>query len=65
MRVTSRSFVTIDYLIRSDEDEYFPDTREPEELSFCLGAGLMPGPLEEALVGMAPNEHKTVRLSPE
>jgi len=65
MRVTPTSFVTIDYLIRSDEDEYFPDTREPEELSFCLGAGLMPGPLEEALVGMAPNEHKTVRLSPE
>lgn len=65
MKVTPTSFVTIDYLIRSDEGEYFPDSRHPEELSFCLGAGLMPGVLEEALVGMALNEHKTVRLSPQ
>lgn len=65
MKVTPTSFVTIDYLIRSDEDEYFPESRQPEELSFCLGVGLMPGPLEEALVGMAPNEQKTVNLSPE
>ena len=56
MKVTPTSFVTIDYLIRSDEDEYFPESRQPEELSFCLGVGLMPGPLEEALVGMAPSD---------
>jgi len=65
MKVTPTSFVTIDYLIRADEDEYFPRSREPEELSFCLGWGQMPGSLEEALVGMTVNEHKTVRLSAE
>lgn len=64
MKVTLTSFVTINYLIRSDE-EYFPTSRQPEELSFCLGCGHMPGPLEEALVGMTLNEQKTVRLSPE
>jgi FKBP-type peptidyl-prolyl cis-trans isomerase SlyD len=65
MKVTPTSFVTIDYLIRSDEDESFPGSGQPEELSFCLGVGLMPASLEEALVGMAPEEHKTVRLSPQ
>jgi hypothetical protein len=35
MKVTPTSFVTIDYVIRSGENEYFPKTREPEELSFC------------------------------
>lgn len=64
MKVTPTSFVTIDYLIRS-EGEYFPKTGEPEELSFCLGCGLMPGPLEEALVDMTLNEKKIVRLSPD
>ena len=63
MKVTATSFVTIDYLIRADENEYFPRSGEPEELSFCLGWGQMPASLEEALVGMTPNEHKNVRLS--
>lgn len=65
MNVTPTSFVTIDYLIRSSENEYYPSSGQPEELSFCLGCGLMPGPLEEAMVGMALHEHKTVRLSPQ
>ena len=65
MKVTPTSFVTIEYLIRSGENEYFPKTKEPEELSFCLGWGLMPGPLEEAMVGMTIDEHKTIRLTPE
>ena len=65
MKVTPTSFVTIDYLIRSGENEYYPSSKQPEELSFCLGWGLMPGPLEEAMVGMALHEHKTVRLSPQ
>lgn len=64
MKVTPTSFVTIDYLIRSG-DEYFPKTRQPEELSFCLGCGQMPGPLEEALVDMTLNEQKIVRLTPQ
>ena len=63
MKVTPTSFVTIDYIIRSGENEYYPRTREPEELSFCLGWGLMPGAMEEAMVGMALNEHKAIRLS--
>ncbi len=46
MKVTPTSFVTIDYVIRSGKDEYYPKSGEPEELSFCLGWGLMPGPLD-------------------
>lgn len=65
MKVTPTSYVTIDYLIRSAEDDLYPDTGEPEELSFCLGWGLMPVALEEAMVGMALHEQRTVRLSPE
>jgi FKBP-type peptidyl-prolyl cis-trans isomerase SlyD len=65
MKVTPTSFVTIDYVIRSGENEYYPKSGEPEELSFCLGWGLMPGPLEEAMVGMTLSEQKTIRLSPQ
>jgi FKBP-type peptidyl-prolyl cis-trans isomerase 2 len=65
MKVTPTSFVTIDYLIHSGENEYYPSSGQPEELSFCLGWGLMPGPLEEAMVGMTLGEHKTVNLSSE
>jgi FKBP-type peptidyl-prolyl cis-trans isomerase 2 len=43
----------------------FPSSGEPEELSFCLGWGHLPSTLEEAMVGMEPNEQKTVRLTPE
>jgi FKBP-type peptidyl-prolyl cis-trans isomerase SlyD len=65
MKVTPSSFVTIEYLIRSGQDEYFPKTKEREELSFCLGLGLMPGALEEGMVGMTANEQKTIELSPQ
>ena len=65
MKVTPTSFVTIDYLIRTGDDEQFPRSGESEELSFVLGWGLMPAQLEEAMVGMALNDHKKVRLSPQ
>jgi len=65
MKVTPTSFVSIDYLIRTGDHEHYPRSGKPEELSFCLGHGLMPAHLEEALVGMAPEELKTVRLTPE
>jgi len=65
MKVTPSSFVTIDYLIRTAESETFPDSGTPEELSFCLGCGLMPPDLEQALLGMSVHEHKVVTLSPE
>jgi FKBP-type peptidyl-prolyl cis-trans isomerase SlyD len=65
MKVTPTSFVTIDYVIHSGEDEHYPKSGEPEEVSFCLGWGLMPGPLEEAMVGMTAMEQKTIRLSPQ
>lgn len=64
MKVTSSSFVTIDYLIRTGDNEHYPRSGEPEELSFCLGWGLMPAPLEEAMLGMTLKEHKVVRLTP-
>jgi FKBP-type peptidyl-prolyl cis-trans isomerase SlyD len=65
MKVTPTSFVTINYLIRSGPDEYFPKTKEPEDLSFCMGLGQMPGALEEAMVGMTASEQKVIGLSPE
>jgi FKBP-type peptidyl-prolyl cis-trans isomerase 2 len=63
MKVTPTSFVTIDFLIRTDEIEL--QTGQPEELSFCLGWGLMPKALEEAMVGMSLHEHRVVRLTPQ
>ncbi|MGQ9687582.1 MAG: FKBP-type peptidyl-prolyl cis-trans isomerase [Desulfobaccales bacterium] len=63
MKVTPTSFVTIDFQIRTLEDTV--NTSQPEELSFCLGLGLMPPALEEALIGMSRNEHRVVRLTPQ
>jgi len=65
MKVTPTSFVSIDYLIRTGDHDHYPRSGKPEELSFCLGCGLMPAHLEEALVGMALEELKTVRLTPQ
>jgi|YNPNPStandDraft_1061719.scaffolds.fasta_scaffold00016_56 FKBP-type peptidyl-prolyl cis-trans isomerase 2 len=63
MKVAPTSFVTIDYLIQTEDNEFYPRSGKPEELSFCLGFGLMPPDLEEALIGMAPQDKKKVRLS--
>lgn len=65
MKVEKNSFVTIDYLIRLGEDETYPPNGEPEEISFCMGWGAMPPGLETAMLGMQPQEHKVVRLTPE
>ncbi len=64
MKVTPTSFVTIDFFIRTVDEEFPSPSGNPEEISFCLGYGLMPSALEEAMVGMVPNERRTVRLSP-
>jgi FKBP-type peptidyl-prolyl cis-trans isomerase SlyD len=65
MKIDKNSFVTIDYLIRMGEDETYPPSGQPEEISFCLGWGAMPPGLEEAMLGMDAQEQKVVRLSPE
>jgi len=65
MKIDKNSFVTIDYLIRMGEDETYPPSGQPEEISFCLGWGAMPPGLEEAMLGMDAQEQKMVRLSPE
>ncbi len=65
MKVAANSFVTIDYVISSGDDEMYPKSGEAEELSFPLSFGLMPASLEEAMVGMSLNEQKTVRLTPQ
>lgn len=62
MKVTENSFVTIDYVIRLREGQTFPQDGVPESISFCLGHGVMPPALEEAMVGMAVNENKCVHL---
>ncbi len=64
VKVTENSFVTIDYLIRLREGQTFPQDGSRESISFCLGHGVMPPALEEAMVGMGVNEHKSVHLTP-
>ena len=63
MKIDKNSFVTIDYLIRMGEDETYPPSGKPEEISFCMGWGAMPPGLEEAMMGMETSDHKVVRLS--
>jgi FKBP-type peptidyl-prolyl cis-trans isomerase 2 len=64
VKVTENSFVTIDYLIRLRGGQTFPQDGAPETISFCMGHGVMPPALEEAMVGMGVNEHKNVQLTP-
>ncbi|MBM4285146.1 MAG: peptidylprolyl isomerase [Deltaproteobacteria bacterium] len=65
MKIAQNSFVKIDYLIRLDQDESYPPDGRPEELSFCLGLGVMPPGLEQELIGMEPGQNKAVRLTPD
>lgn len=65
MKIEKNSFVTIDYLIRLGEGETYPPNGQPEEISFCLGWGAMPPGLEEAMIGLEPNDQKVVHLSAE
>jgi FKBP-type peptidyl-prolyl cis-trans isomerase SlyD len=65
MKIDKTSFVTIDYLIRLGENEFFPSSGQPEEISFCLGWGTMPPGLEAAMLGMVVNNSKEVSLSPQ
>ncbi len=63
MKIDKNSFVAIDYLIRMGEKDYYPPNGKPEEISFCMGWGVMPPGLEEALMGLEENVQKVVRLS--
>ena len=65
MKVDKSSFVTIDYLIRMGEQETYPPSGHPEEISFCMGWGAMPPGLEEAMVGLEQGDQKVVHLSAE
>jgi FKBP-type peptidyl-prolyl cis-trans isomerase SlyD len=65
VKVTENSLVTIDYLIRLKGGQTFPQDGVPETISFCMGHGVMPPALEEALVGMSVNEQKSVHLDPD
>jgi FKBP-type peptidyl-prolyl cis-trans isomerase SlyD len=65
MKITPTSFVTLDYLMRTADQDPLPPNAQGEEISLCLGMGLLPPSLEEAMVGMGINEQKTVRLTPE
>ena len=64
MKIADNSFVTIDYLIRMGEQKYYPPSGQPEEISFCMGWGVMPPGLEEAMLGKEVNHHEVVRLGP-
>ncbi len=65
MKITDTSYVTIDYLIRLEDGSVLPETGQPEEISFCLGYGVMPAGLEEALLGLEVNDHRVLHLSPQ
>lgn len=65
MKIDKDSFVSIDYLIRLGENEFFPQTGQHEEISFCMGWGVMPPGLEEAILGLKVNDQKIVQLTPE
>ncbi len=65
MKIDATSFVTIDYLIRLGEEETYPPSGQPEEISFCMGWGAMPPGLEEAMLGLSPSEQRVVHLTPE
>lgn len=64
VKVTENSFVTVEYLIRLRGGQTFPQDGSLETISFCLGHGVMPPALEEAMVGMKVNERKNVHLTP-
>ncbi len=65
MKIDKNSFVTIDYLIRLGEQETYPPHGQPEQISFCMGWGAMPPGLEEALLGLEPDDEEVVNLSAE
>lgn len=64
MLIDKNSCVSIEFLIRLGENDYYPPSGQPEEISFCMGWGVMPPGLEEAMLGMRVDEHKVVRLTP-
>ncbi|MCX5889910.1 MAG: peptidylprolyl isomerase [Deltaproteobacteria bacterium] len=65
MKIEKSSFVTIDYLIRMGEQETYPPSGQPEEISFCMGWGAMPPGMEEAMIGLEQGDQKVVHLSAE
>ena len=64
MKIDKSSFVTIDYLIRMGEKDYYPPNGQPEEISFCMGWGVMPPGLEEAMLGLEERIRRWFALSP-
>jgi FKBP-type peptidyl-prolyl cis-trans isomerase SlyD len=65
MKIEKNSFVTIEYLIRLAGSGTYPPEGQPEQVSFCMGHGIMPPGLEEALLGLEIEDHQVVRLTPE
>jgi len=63
MKISPTSFVTIDFLIRLGENQWLPENGQPERLSFCLGQGVLPPDLEEAMIGLTVNDSKVVTLT--
>jgi FKBP-type peptidyl-prolyl cis-trans isomerase SlyD len=65
MKVEKNSFVTIDYLIHLGGGETYPPNGQPEEISFCMGWGVMPRQVEETMIGLRVNEYREMHLTPE
>jgi FKBP-type peptidyl-prolyl cis-trans isomerase SlyD len=64
MKIQENSFVTVEYLLKVNKEETYPESGQPELISFCMGLGTMPGNLEDAILGMGIDEHKLIKLTP-
>lgn len=63
-RIEDKDTVTITYIGKLENGEIFADLTEEEPFTFVLGQSQAPPTLEEALIGMAVGDTKTIRLSP-
>lgn len=62
--VQADSQVTLRYVLRLENDQVVDATQEHETVTIRMGQGELVAGLEQALLGMAPGEHKVVNLPP-
>ncbi len=63
--VEEKDTVSIAYTGKLDNGEVFADITEQQPFIFTLGNNQAPPSLEQAIIGMAVGDKKTVRLGPE
>lgn len=63
--VKSGDTVKVNYIGRFEDGVVFDSSEGREPLEFTVGEGMLIPGFEEALIGMAPGEKKTVRVEPQ